>query len=693
LVDASNICASVAGDGDFDTLTIDVPNPCTITWNGSQTGGGAGDWFNANNWTPNNSAPSQSTSVNIPVTPNPPNITGSANCASVNLSGVLATVGFGGTLNIRGNVTGLGTVDGVGTVRLSGTGQQDITGNFTVSNLDIANTSTQGIIIGSGGTLRVEPSAASGTGLVTVSLNGRLVNNGKFILGSNALATAKIGPMPATSFMTSDVTQERYLPWGTGLGGWYLFGSPITGKNFTEFSDDFYVTGPSTGYGTQGGGILASSEPERSNIFKYNEATHNVRLDTVQKYGWTIPGNESMVPGKGYRAFVNYYSNTSHRVDFTGPFVQGDFTFPLLTRNELGACVPASFPCSETSWRGFNLMANPYPCDINWDASSTNWTKPAQLSGAMWRWNSVGSGYGVYASGLYSGATPAPANPNLIPSNQGFFVQLGIGGTYNANMSIKEGAKVTTTSGGFLRTNTNLERVRVGLSRSANPTDYGYDAVITFKSESTDGYDFTSDFASMGGNSFYLSIPLEFGQMSIASFPPISEYKVIPLRTAYQGEIGNFVLKFSEMESLLENNVLFIRDNLLGVVEQISSGSVYAYEVNSSDGLLDNRFELVFNPQSITGLNAALNTSSNMSVYPNPGSQGKKTNISLKGFKANSATVTIIDAVGKTVLTKSVSLTTSGDADLTVDTELAAGIYTVKSVGGKVNLNQKLVIK
>lgn len=683
----------VANPGDLTTHFIAVPNPCSVTWGGASSP----DWTDGANWLPNNSAPSQFTSVVIPKVNAPnfqPVVNGVAVCADVNLSNTpTINVAAGNQLTIRGNINGGqlgGTIGGLGKVVMSGTGLQSITNRVMMSNLDLANVSAQGVVINPNSSLEIRPTAATGSGLVTFLNNARLTNNGKFVLGSSPLATAKIGPMPATFTMTGNVTIERYLPYTGGIGSWNFIGSPFTGANFTDLSDNFKVVGLTTGFGPQGGGIIngSANEPERATIFKYDEPSHDTRLDTVQKQGWRIPGNENIIPGTGYRVWVDHYSNGSHKFDNTGALVHGNFSFPTLNRNELAGCVPATFPCDEPSLRGWNLLANPYPCDINWDAAG--WTKPVTMSDAWYRWHASANGYGVYASGIYAGTSPEPTNPNLIPSNQAFFVRLSTAGTYTGTLSVTESAKVTSSAGQFVRTNVNTEKVRVTLAKPGVVN--GYSTVVRFKSEATDGFDLAHDFASMGGSGFHISVPVENTAMSIATFAPVSESKVIPVSVNLAGQTGNFQLSFTEMETLLENHSVFVRDNLLGTIEPLTEGSVYAFSVTPFDGAMSNRFELIFNPSTTTTVLPSAGIQAGLSVFPNPSTAGTSFKVVLNGFEGATAEISITDVLARTVAAKSVALV-GQSIQTEISDLLPAGVYTIKAKGKNQTITRKLVVR
>jgi PKD-like domain/Secretion system C-terminal sorting domain len=682
LTNTTTGCTAAASG--LDSLTVEAPDPCYVTWNGSVST----DWSNGANWTPNNGAPSNKTSVVIPGgTTFQPNLnSGAPVCASLTLTnGAQPLVASGFQLNVRGDISGNTTpfFGGNGKVVLSGTGLQTISGTVRLTNVDFANTSASGVVISPSASLQIEPN-----GLVTFGSNSKLTNNGKFVLTSNSSGTAKIGPFPTTASLTGNVAIERYLPYTIQGGNWYFLGSSMSGKNFTDFVDDFSVTGLSSGFGQQGGNIYSSIEPERSTIFKYDETTHNTRVDTVQKIGWTIPGNENILPGKGYRVFVKTYGNPSHKVDFEGAVTKGDFTFPSISNTVLGACVPSSFPCNETSNRGWNLLANPYPCDIDWDAAGAAWTKPAQMSNAWYRWNSTGNGYGVYATGIYAGATPAPANPNIISSSQSFFVKVNTAGSYS--LSVKELAKSTSTNGTFQRVNTAEEKIRIHLSQNQNPDAYGYDAVIRFDESATDGIDAQSDFANLTGSQFQISIPVENTALSIASFAPVTGTKSIPLHIDFQNANGSFTFRFSDLEVLAENHQIFLKDNQNGTLTPVVNNSEFEFS-NSIAGNED-RFELVFSNQSVTGIQSILSGGS-VCVYPNPSSKGSALTIAISGMESNAAYISVTDALGRKIISRNATIQAGGTTLIQIQDVLPSGVYMVHTTCGNSTSTQKLIIK
>jgi len=319
------------------------------------------------------------------------------------------------------------------------------------------------------------------------------------------------------------------------------------------------------------------------------------------------------------------------------------------------------------------MLSNPYPCDINWD-SETNWTKPVQMQNSWHRWNSSGSGYGLYANGAgYLGALPAPTNPNIIPSGQGFFVLLESSGS--ATLQVREAAKITSASASFSRNATVGSRVKILLTKSLDPSAYGYNTMIRFQEGATDGYDMNLDFSSLGGNRFNISVPTETSNMAVATFPLIENSKSIPLNTNYQGEFGDYILKFSEMEDLVTSSEVYLKDNLFGSITPVGPEMVYNYTVSATDGVIFNRFELVFSPLTITNIKGAI--SKGFEVFPNPGN-GNEIQVRATSMKGEVGQIVITDMLGKEILSRQINLPEAGVYLGSLKLNLSSGMYTIE---------------
>ena len=226
------------------------------------------------------------------------------------------------TLSNAANLSyGGGSLTGGTTSNLAiGTGA-DITLNAISGGLNNFNTS-RNITLGA---------SLSIAGIVTAQ-SGTLSSAGNLTLVSTASQTALIDGSGSGN-ITGNVTMQRYLPSGFG---YKYFSSPFQAATVNEFGDDM---------------DLGASFPS---FYRYDEsrtAAGWVRYDTAARV---------LNPMHGYA--VNFGSNpAANTVDVTGVVNNGNLSRTLYNNNN-------------TYTKGFNLVGNPYPSPIDWDAAA-GWTK------------------------------------------------------------------------------------------------------------------------------------------------------------------------------------------------------------------------------------------------------------------------------------------------------------------------------
>lgn len=697
------------GNGCTSVGTVQSLVYAALVWNGSQDN----DWNNALNWTPP-IVPANGTDCTTPLSRDNVVITNSGVAPQYPGAGVFVD-NFGvesGVLTINNNVRVCGSLSGgnlvgkvvgPGSIELVGAGTNIVGGSLELERLNINKTGVGPVQIQ--GKLRINDllSIAAAPGGINVNTGGNV------ILTSSATQLGKIGPIPGATAITvsspGKFTQERYVPVPNGQGGrWYLLGSPIVGQLFTDYSDDFRVSGLIPGFGSQGGGILPSTEPERSTIFKHVESQSAIYLDTVQKHGWRIPGAvDGITNGQGYRVFIRSYG-FNDVLDNQGLIHFGNKTFPSLTRNQTVDCQfgftsafgnPATWPvaCQEKDW-GWNLLSNPYPSPIDWD--DADWTKPAGMNNAFFTWNSAAAGYQAYLGALgdaMGNTINADANANIITSSQGFFVKVVSGN--NLTLSATEGVK-NTTNGNFYRSATSItDRVKIRMTSPANP-GLRFDGMIRFDSESTFGMDVNKDLDALSGSGAEFFFVGENGEaMWLNTVPVPSETKVIPMRISYAGVSGQYNFSFIDGSSISNDVEVYLKDNYLGTLTSLkTSGANYTFDVNMIDGSsAANRFEIIISPNTVTGTSKLVD-GEGFEVYPNPASGNSKVTLSVSGALGTEASIVVVDVVGKVVFTNSMVIDQSiKTSEKTVDLGLAAGMYTVKVITAGKTFTEKLVVR
>jgi uncharacterized delta-60 repeat protein len=662
------------------------------------TGTSSGDWNTPLNWS-SNLVPNAGTDVLIPAgTPNSINSGGVFNCKSVTLrSGAMVTIGSGGVWNVKGDIVSgpFVLISGPGKVVLNGTDIQNLNGIIRLNHIDFANTSVSGVVVAPNSQLQIEPG-----GVVSFLPDSRLNTNGNMLLTSSATGTAKIGPIPASAVISGEITQERYLPYGSGAGAWYFLGSPFSGKNFTDFVDDFKMVGLTPGFGSQGGAILPTTNPERNTVFKYDEPNHHIWYDEAQNRGWVAPGTaENVVPGSGYRMWVDYYSNSSHKFDNKGTLTRNDVNFPLSHTVQPG-CIPATFPCNEPGLRGWNLLANPYPCDIDWNLPSgptSPWEKPGTMNDAFYTWNSSapGSGYRVYVTGTGTalGVTESEVtNPNIIPSGQGFFVYVTSSGT--PSLIVRESAKSTTSAGTFSRMASNEQRIKIRLTRSGD-NDYQYDAMLRMRAGATDQFDLNRDAQVLSGPGYHFGFS-SFGSMTaplvLQTIEQPAATKVIPMEMDYKGSMGTYKFRFTELESLEPGMMVYLKDNYTGELIPLDSDTEAEFLVIDESTATSGRFELILQPEDLTSV-AGYEKGRMVMINPNPSAKSEGAVLVLKGFGAGQAWLQITDMTGRVISSDRASLSGSDTREIRFPAGLPAGVYTIKIQTGTQQITRKWVVK
>jgi subtilisin-like proprotein convertase family protein len=671
---------------------------------------GPNSWTDPLNWQASPAPPTSTQAVTVRpvgVTPLlaagpilfPPKMNGTSPVGTItSKAGSDIQIGSGGKLQVSANWIGEnGVTTGGGSVEFAGSAVQSITGTSTFENITVNKT---------GGSVSLAGTAnIIGTlGMASTAAPINIQPSGKLVLKSTATGTGRIGILPSGATINGNVTMERFVPWAspTVNGSWFFIGSPIVGKDFKDWADDFRVSGPLTGFGAQGAPVLASSEIERTTIFEYNQTLHNVSPDTVQKVGWRAPANGNITLGKGYRTFINRYSlGGNPAFENTGTVNIGLVNFPVLTRNEFANCnsyttASNAVPCVEDN-RGWNLLSNPYPAPLNWNASGAGtWTKPLQMNNAFYTYNAASGNYQVFLGGGGSSTlgVRGGANPNLIPSSQAFFVKLTTAGTYSAPLSVNESAKDVSASGQFTREATStFEQIRIRLAMTGN-TSYEYDGVLRFDQSATYGFDQHKDVHSIGGdNNFDFRMMSESGEgFLMNTVPLVNETKIIPMEIFYRGNSGLFTISFLETETVQNGAVVFLKDNFLGTLTSMNVSSDYNFTAINTDGSNNpHRFEIIITP-GVTKANGLLGGAA-FNVYPNPSNGGSKVTISVNGVNRAQGSIVVTDMLGKVVYTNTMNINEGSSSEKTIDLGLPSGVYTIKLISAERTFTDRLIVR
>lgn len=297
------------------------------------------------------------------------------------------------------------------TVIFSGTASKTISGssNTEMFNLSITNTggitlqlgllTADNLTIGAEGKFTIDPAKA-------VTVNGTITNNAVnsgLILKSDASGTASLihnsNNVPATV--------QRYI--SGSAEAWHFLSSPVAAQVIGGSWLPSGTFSNGTGYD-----LYAWNEPTNCWIYK---------PDITSTVNWnTMHPEANFIPGRGYLYSVQAINPTR---EFVGNLNNGTINYGL------------TFGSSDLNLQGFNLVGNPYPSSIDWQAAS-GWTR-ANLANSgggydMWIWNPTANNYGIYNSATGIGTNSIT---RYIAPMQGYFVRAVDAGNLTLNNTVR----------------------------------------------------------------------------------------------------------------------------------------------------------------------------------------------------------------------------------------------------------------
>lgn len=656
--------------------TVNPSNAINNTYRSGST-----DWRTgvSSNATISNTAPNSS-STDVVFLPSSSLSASSFTCRSLTLmSGSSLTISSGSKLSVSGTLTNGGTLTGTGA-------DLEMVGTGAISNQTWS---------GNGATFRdVVMGVVSNTATKTLSaplsvsrnlqLQGTttLAAGGNLILLSSASGTARLLELPSGANVTGNVTVERFIPGTSGRRFRYLAAPFSSGPSIANsWQQQVHITGTGTG-GTLCPSLTAHSNgfdatmSNAASMFTFNETgatntnTPGNNGGTLYTNAWVSVANTAstnLVWGTGYKIFIR--GNRSQGCDL----LNGTNPAPVnVTLSGTGSIKTgtANFPItfSSSNGEGWNLLGNPYPCPIDWTASS-GWTK-TNVDNAIWIFRPAGNHFSTW-----NGATGLGANfgSNIIESGNAFFVKANAASpALVATEAVKTGASPSTPL-----FKTNIKALRVNFVKPGELTD---ELVVAMSPDAQDGLD-AMDSEKMTNPSLNIYAKDVLGnENAINTFKAAQAETVIPvgINSTYSG-LHTFSFKgeteFNAYDVLLE-------DKYLGVIQLVNDNPTYRFEINANPLTFgENRFRLIFVNRGdfdylkrIQGIYKNMNGLVNM--YPNPTVQ--TTSVQVPNMSGNMAKVKVYNSVGQELMSFS-SAINKGNASFEVDLGVqSSGVYFIE---------------
>ena len=466
------------------------------------------------------------------------------------------------------------------------------------------------------------------TALGTISNNG---GTSGLILKSNAMGTASLIHNTANV----PATVERYI--SGPVEGWHFLSSPVSNQGISGswLPVGSYGTG-NTATGT-GFDLYVWDEPSFS--FKY-------KLDTTP-IGWnSLHSGNNFSAGRGYLYSVQ---ETNPTKEFIGNLNNGPISYPITFTETFD---PLLF-----NLKGFNLVGNPYPSSVDWQATS-GWDRTKlEVNGGgsdMWVWNPTANNYGVFNSA--SGVGTNSISRYLAPM-QGYFVKAA----NNGNLAFDNSVRDHTGAGNwFKNTRINNPVIRIAVeSVAGNGAD---EALLQFGySESNQG---TSKLFSHVSSAPNLYLSLDDKKYSVRYLTNTIENNAVPVEFK-AGKEGVYKLVFNFDSK--EFDFIQLEDRLLKTSTSVKPVSSYLFKSSKEDNV--SRFILHFtaaeNP-TVKELNGL--------VYMD----GSQIAVDLKGINGQTE-IKLFDISGKLILEKYLE----GGVLTKLDLNLAPQILLVRLTNAK----------
>ena len=318
--------------------------------------------------------------------------------------------------------------------------------------------------------------------------------------------------------------------------------------------------------------LTAASDPQ-TGLFM---GAYLYRFDfDIQNY--VSMGTSTTTPLEVDEGYLLYYPNDNITYDFAGQANNGSFAAAV----DYGV------------GNHYNLVPNPYPSAIDWDAAS-GWTKD-NMNAAIYIYNTASSGTGniVWASYVAgSGGAGTNGGTNIIPAGQAFFVQSNAAAPV---LSMTNEVRVHNSQAFFKNTTEETETLRL----FAHSGDFTDEIVVRYLPESSINFDGQYDalkFKNWNAAPNIYSLTSDKTELSINSIPYSAETYVMEVGFE-RGEAGEVVIEVQGMESFGDWVTIFLEDLLTGARIDLREQNTYSFTHEVENEPL--RFNLQF--MGVTG--------------------------------------------------------------------------------------------
>ncbi|MGZ3944178.1 MAG: beta strand repeat-containing protein [Mucilaginibacter sp.] len=525
---------------------------------------------------------------------------GNNNHSITNSTSATCTLDSGSTLNMG---TQTCTLTNSATF-FAGTSNSKCTINLTGQGANVTNSGT----FKEGSTSVIAPSGVS----------AKIANSGTFTLQSDASGSATISALSSTASVTGTYNVERYLQGGAGYRSYRLLSSPV----FTAFvssanvysinylQNSIYLTGTTT---TGGFDNTVAANPT---LYLYTETVTNPlfttflnsnyagisKINNSPTYAYSVNSSTYTstyyIPvGSGFLCFFRGNRSTSFASKTTAPFpvpenttltTSGTINTGTLTArnwfNQASATLSYTAGTNPT-FRGFNLLGNPYPSTIDWEtynnAGGTG-IYVKSITKTVYELNPQTQNFDVYQKG----GVFTNNGSRYIASGQGFFVLDTLASV--GFVVFNETAKVNNLNTGsnlFMGTpdqqTANSRYLRLQLAMDNINTD---DIVLLFNSSASSRFNYDQDalYKAGSGKVGLWSFSDDHIALAINTRPLPKKADAISLSINASTD-GIYTLNMKQMAGIPQLFDIWLMDNYKKDSLDMRHNTTYSFNVVKSD--------------------------------------------------------------------------------------------------------------
>lgn len=408
-------------------------------------------------------------------------------------------------------------------------------------------------------------------------------------------------------------------------------------------------------------------------VYKYFFGkTYNESLNMYEWYNGKFP----LIAGRGFTIKWNY-----------------NFTYPNGTKvkpSDRLVNIPAkisklhtgtiTYPITYTSGKGdgWNLVGNPYPCAIDWEASN-GWFN-TNVDPTIYTYDALRLRYTTYNSNTHAGTN---GGSRYIPSMQGLYIHCTANGQWSMDNRVRKAYYIPFWKGNETTPATNLNQLSLLISGSK----YSDESVIAFSNEATTGFDQSIDaYKLLSPEEVVPQIStktLDDNQVNTAvNFLPVSYMynSHIPVNINV-GVSGSFTIMANSLNGIDPSVEVYLEDLKTKTFTNLRT-STYTFTTEPVSN--DNRFVVHFGATAPTSIQET--GMGNIHIYADHDQIVVKNNT----LTTENGVVTVYDVLGKQITERNMEPNTTTTIDMNQSN--AQAIYFVKVVTGKQTITKKVCL-